>query len=294
MKILVVGSKDNEGKNDPKVISSKLQITHDVVTAFWEDLVFDIETSKVSVAVNGKDILGGVDLVLSFGWYKNGNKSVYRDVAYSFALVLQQKGIKFWNSEMLQQRSTSKLSCMVQLALEGIAIPSTRFSLSLENIVHDIKLPCVMKAVAASRGRDNFLLSSQNDVVELSKNEGTYLFQEFLPNDHDLRVICFNGKPELILRRSRVASAETHLNNTSQGGVAEWTDRDSLNPLVLTEVEKICTITGREMAGVDLIPSDSSKTGYACLEVNAIPQLTSGYDVDKKMFALVESLTKEK
>ena len=46
----------------------------------------------------------------------------------------------------------------------------------------------------------------------------------------------------------------------------------------------------REMAGIDLIPDSSAPGGYACLEVNAIPQLTSGYGVDVKMSEFAQSL----
>jgi len=40
------------------------------------------------------------------------------------------------------------------------------------------------------------------------------------------------------------------------------------------------------MAGIDFIPDAESPYGYSCLEVNALPQLTSGTDVDKKMSTL--------
>ncbi len=60
---------------------------------------------------------------------------------------------------------------------------------------------------------------------------------------------------------------------------------------LLTEAERICTIMNREMAGIDFIPDTTSKIGYSCLEVNAIPQLTSGFDFERKMSALVEAAT---
>ena len=59
---------------------------------------------------------------------------------------------------------------------------------------------------------------------------------------------------------------------------------------MLTESEKICIIMNRQLAGIDFIPDSSSPYGYSCLEVNAIPQLTSGYDVTTKMKKLSESI----
>ena len=46
------------------------------------------------------------------------------------------------------------------------------------------------------------------------------------------------------------------------------------------------------MAGIDLIPDNISEYGYSCLEVNTIPQLTSGFDPDTKMESLVEAVLK--
>jgi D-alanine-D-alanine ligase-like ATP-grasp enzyme len=46
----------------------------------------------------------------------------------------------------------------------------------------------------------------------------------------------------------------------------------------------------RELAGIDFIPDATAHFGYACLEVNAIPQLTSGYDVAVKMAEFTNSI----
>ncbi len=287
--IVIVGSKNSGTKNDPRVLAASLVDKANAVVVYWEDLVFSISSQEVSVQSDGISVFDNVSQVIALGWYKNGKKSIYRDVALTLALYLQDRAIPFWNSEMIAQRSTSKLSCMMQLALSGIAIPSTRFSLRLQKAINGQSLPCVVKAVSASRGRDNYLVKTEQDVEERKKHGGYYLVQEFLPNDHDLRVLCFGGKPCLVLRRSRV-NQETHLNNTSQGGAAEWIPLEEVSEEVLTESYKICTIMQREMAGIDLIPNSSALGGYACLEVNAIPQLTSGYGVDVKMTEFAKSL----
>ena len=44
------------------------------------------------------------------------------------------------------------------------------------------------------------------------------------------------------------------------------------------------------MAGIDFIPNDLSPYRYSCLEVNAIPQLTSGHDADVKIQQLVTAI----
>ena len=287
--IVIVGSKKIGSKNNPHVLAASLEGKARVTVVCWEDLVFSISSHEVSVLRDDVAVFDAADQVIALGWYKNGKQSVYRDVALSLALYLQEKGVPFWNSEMIRQRSTSKLSCMMMLALAGIAVPTTRFSLKLEKALEGQPLPRIVKAVSASRGRDNYLVKTDEDAEERKRAGGYYLVQEYLPNDHDLRVLCFGGKPRLVLRRSRV-SQETHLNNTSQGGAAQWIPLEGISEKVLTESYKICTIMQREMAGIDLIPDSSAPGGYACLEVNAIPQLTSGYGVDVKMSEFAQSL----
>lgn len=295
--ILLIGAKESGLKNNISIIEkylTKHETSLRVTKVFWEDLIFDIKTNDVEVFVNDKAISEiSPQLVIATGWYKNGNQRIYRDVAYALALFLNSRSIDYWNSEMGAQRSTSKLSCMVQLALEGISVPATNYSLTESSVIQVATLPFIAKSPTASRGRDNYLVQDEADRQQIKKSDDGYIIQQFLPNDHDLRVICFGGIPTLILKRSRKLSAETHLNNTSQGGDSIWLEPSTVSKELLTISRKICNIMKRELAGIDFIPDQSSPFGYSCLEVNAIPQLTSGVDVEKKMNALKYQLEKE-
>ena len=291
--IIIIGSRNSGSKNNPDDIARHIASEDtNVVRVHWEDILFSVRTGAVEIRAGEVDLLSSkIDLVIAVGWYKNGKKSIYRDVAFSLALALKDRGITFWNSEMAHQRSTTKLSAMVQLALEGISIPSSTFSIDTQVALDSHRdFPFVIKAVAASRGKSNYLVENETQLRDIDLNEGYFIIQPFLPNDHDLRVICFNGKPSLILRRSRSADSETHMNNTSQGGKAEWMELSDVSSELLTLSTKVCTIMGREMAGIDLIPDHSSSVGYSCLEVNAVPQLTSGTDSNKKLTAFGKAI----
>jgi glutathione synthase/RimK-type ligase-like ATP-grasp enzyme len=290
--VLIIGSLHSGKKNNASEIATGLR-ADDINTQviYWEDLVFGIATGAVHITQNGSDILEQKpDLVIAVGWYKNGKQSLYRDMAFSLALALKQAEVPFWNSEMVHQRSTSKLSTMVQLALAGISIPTTHFSWDVNKIIDTLQMPYVAKAASASRGEFNFLIKNRQDLDQVFAADVPFILQPFLENDHDLRVICFDGKPSLVLRRARQDISATHLNNTSQGGEATWIELDSVSPELLTLSEKICTIMGREMAGIDFIPDASSSSGYSCLEVNAVPQLTSGTDSNKKLMAFANAV----
>ena len=291
--ILVIGSRKSGSKNSPSVIAASLNSENSVAkVVYWEDMVFSIKTGSVIVTVDGKDILDTKpNLVIAIGWYKNGKKTIYRDVAFSFATLLKHNNIPYWNSEMGNQRSTTKLSCMVQLALAGIPVPTTYFCIDNQKPQSIMKFPFIAKAAAASRGDMNFLIKNAADLDQIDSADSYFMYQEFLENDHDLRLICFNGQPSLVLKRARVDTS-THLNNTSKGAVSSWIELSNVTPQLLTICEKICTITGREMAGIDFIPDISSDIGYSCLEVNAVPQLTSGTDSNKKMTAFLAAVEK--
>ena len=87
------------------------------------------------------------------------------------------------------------------------------------------------------------MIESEEDRQHLlGRKKKDFLVQPFMPNDHDLRVICFDGRPQLILKRARAAGGDSHLNNTSQGGSAEWLDLGQVPDELLTVSQKICTI----------------------------------------------------
>lgn len=291
-KVTIIGSRHSGTKNNPQILAERLTARNsEVQVIYWEDILFAIKTGDIRLFNRDQPLfIDKPDLVITLGWYKNGRKAIYRDIAYSLALYLDSLGIEFWNREMLHQRSTTKLSCMMQLALAGVPVPTTYFSLQADLALDSQSLPYIAKAVAASRGVSNYLIQTDAERTALPHVDVQYLVQPFLPNDHDLRVICFGGKPAMVLRRSRAADADTHLNNTSQGGEGVWLPLEDIPLELLTISEKICTIMNREMAGIDFIPDHESTFGYSCLEVNAIPQLTSGHDTDKKLDAFVRSI----
>lgn len=296
--VVVIGSQYTTKKNSVDILAESLiNDGIEVQKVFWEDLYFDIKTNAVSVAHNGAEIFEAKPkLVIALGWYKSGDKSIYKDVAFSLAQYLDHLNVKFWNTEMLHQRSTGKLSCMMQLALKGVNVPRTTFSLRSQNLIDAFTLPSVVKASNASRGNSNFLVKTQEDLDQVfvhTSPTNTMIVQPYMPNDHDLRVICFDGEPQLILKRSRSLHSDSHMNNTSQGGTAEWLTLDSVPAKLLTISKEICKIMNREMAGIDFIPDTHSDYKYSCLEVNAVPQLTSGYDVAKKLQALANTIKRQ-
>lgn len=293
-RLLLIGSINSGTKNNVLEIA---QLLHgqslDVDTANWEDLLFTISTERQEVVHKGKNIADAYDLVIAFNWYKSGKLSIYRDVALTLALYLNDRNVQFWNSEMLHQRSTTKLSMMMQLALSGIDIPATLYSLNAKLLSDSCAnaVPCIVKGMAASRGADNYLVRKSEELQSILgfSPENRFLVQEFIPNSSDLRLVCAGGSAVMAIERKR-RDETTHLNNTSQGASAEQIELSQLPHEILTKTEKICKITGRELAGVDWMFANDGSDRKVCLEVNAIPQLSSGTYVETKIFKIGQKI----
>jgi glutathione synthase/RimK-type ligase-like ATP-grasp enzyme len=93
----------------------------------------------------------------------------------------------------------------------------------------------------------------------------------------------------MVIRRQRTDTT-THLNNTSQGAEASLVPIDELEPSIIENSRKICYTMGRDMAGIDVLVANDGSARYVFLEVNAVPQLTSGVFIDEKMQTLSGAL----
>lgn len=297
-KILLLGSRFSGEKNDVSLMQNALapQLGKEMILnkIYFEDLLLQISRREQRVidTASGLDIKDA-DLVIAVNWYQNGTRRIYRDVAFAISLYLRHHNVKFWNSEMVLQRSVSKLSAMMQLGLNGIDVPATTFALSPDILcAQEITFPAVVKDVAASRGKNNYLAQDFSTLKKILADQETnkYIVQEFIANDHDLRVICFAGRPAMIIKRTG-RNAATHLNNISQGAEAEALSIESLPKELLEKCEFVCTLMGRELAGIDILPATDGSKRFVFLEVNAIPQLTSGALVQDKLQMLAQSIT---
>jgi glutathione synthase/RimK-type ligase-like ATP-grasp enzyme len=291
--VAILGAKDYGEKNNAVDLAKSFSESSSAINfqaIYWEDLLFDISKDSQSVVdtVSGQD-LSSFDLVFALNWYRNDKDNLYREAALTLALYLSNKNVKFWNEEILKQRSSSKLSAMMQLALLNLDIPKTKFSISKEILKsgNDLGFPLILKAAQASRGRDNYLVKDLDELsahLDKPAESNKYIVQEYIKNDADLRVICANMEPRLVLKRSRV-SEESHLNNTSKGADAELIELNTLNADIIQACRIICREMGRNIAGIDLMFAKDSDR-YVFLEVNSIPQLSSGVFLDEKANSL--------
>lgn len=257
-----------------------------------EELVFSYDGSKLLV-VNGvtKKDIADYDFVFFLGWFKDRQ---LEEVAHAASLYLDNKDVPFINSELLKNRSRSKVSQYVHAALAGLKctmpfVYSMNGELLFDYMAQDLSkigMPFIAKGPFASRGRDNFLVRSMEEFSEIIKaTETSLVVQPWVPNDGDYRLIVLGDKVRIAIKRRSLNGG--HTNNTSQGGTAAIEEISSLNPEMISDALTIAKLIRREVTGVDMIiHSDTGE--YHFLEANNMPQLSTGVFTTEKAEAIGE------
>lgn len=224
-------------------------------------------------------------------WYKAQQQ------ALAAATYLSRMKVPFFSKELTGIMPTTKIGELATLADNNIPLPDTFTSSNAEiekAFWHNppLQFPVVLKAADGYGGNHNFLIKSYNHLVDTLKQYKnlTFIVQEFIANDCDYRCLVFGDEIKLVLKRTR--KGDTHLNNTSKGATGKMIDPKQLSPQARTDVLKAAKILRRDQfAGVDLI-IDSETGQHYILEVNQTPQIEIGAEIDKKMDALLEYISR--
>lgn len=253
-----------------------------------EDLLFSYDGTELHVTntVTGQDIRE-FDGIFQLGWFKS---KLLEDLALSVGTYATAKGIPCLNTEAIHTRSRTKLSQYVIGALENIPMTPFVFSANPDELVNGIAAaglpyPLIVKAIMASRGKDNYLVHTDVELSAVVHNQPDvpFIVQTFVPNDGDYRLIVMGDSVRFAMHRR--ATGDSHINNTSQGGQASSVDLQTVDQMMLADAVKIAKLLRREVTGVDMIIH--KETGkYYLLEANNMPQLSTGSMVSEKLQAL--------
>ncbi len=255
-----------------------------------KEMHISITEGKLAVleSLTGKS-LDSFDDVYYELWYKCPEQ------AFASAIFLKRRNKRFFSQELLNTMPLSKVGELAALADQGIPLPDTFTSSAREikkvfakRASRPFAYPFVMKAADGYGGKNNFLITSYQELKEvLTKYSSlTFVCQAFIPNDCDYRCIVLGDKVRFVLKRTRTHAA-THLNNTSQGADGVSIPADSLPPYILDDAVRAAQILRRsEFSGVDVLIDKQTGKHYI-LEVNQTPQIEIGAEIDKKMDALL-------
>lgn len=253
------------------------------------DMHITVINNKLSVveSLTGRDITS-YDTVYFELWYKAQQQ------ALATATYARRHSVPFFSKELLRIMPTTKIGELAVLADNDIMLPNS-FMSSAREIKKVFKknppftYPIIVKAADGYGGKNNFLVHTYaelRDILRIHKDL-RFVIQEYIPNDCDYRCLVMGGEISFVLKRSRSAEGESHLNNTSQGALGESVPLSTIPRDAQDAVIRAATVLDRdEFAGVDLM--FNSETGqYYILEVNQTPQIENGAEIDKKMTALL-------
>ncbi len=255
-----------------------------------EDVAFLYDGSELTVVNtrNGEDLRNydGLFLLAWFKWRK------HEEAALAISLYAQAHGIKTLNSEALHNRSRGKLSQCVMAALNSVA--TTSFVMIIDHgkipgliAKSTLEYPMIVKSITGSRGTQNYLVQDATalDAALAQMPTKAVIVQTFVPNQGDYRLLVMGDAVKLVIHRR--TQSESHLNNTSQGGLAVLVEPETLPAAMLADSVRMSKMLNREITGVDMIVDD--RTGqYYFLEANNMPQLSTGSFVEAKAKALNE------
>jgi len=289
--VLIAGRRDDRQSYDtPQSMATQLTAVDDQRSygaAILEDLLFVFDGQKLQVLDGNDADVSRYDAIFMMGWFKD---KMLEDEALSLAAYAEFHHIPYRNPEVGVARSNSKLSQCVMAALLGIQITPFVFAQNGQRLLEGVQrsslgFPLILKSVRASRGNDNYLVSSLEQLTTIvgERPEIPFIAQMFVPNDGDYRILVMGDKVRFVMHR--LAQGDSHLNNTSQGGVATEIPLEAISPKMLEEAVMIAKRLRRAVTGVDMIVHKETGQHYF-LEANNMPQLSTGSLVDKKMRAL--------
>lgn len=239
-------------------------------TASIKDIVFEIVNGIITVDIKGKDLKQ-----YDFVWIQSGWNTTH--MAYLLHLYLKSQHIPHNKTNS----HNTKLSDIFSLAYRGVLVPNTYFhnglKISDENIkeiVKVCKLPCIYKTSLGSLGCNVFLIDKKEEianVVKENKKYNRYIFQQYIPNDFDYRVVIANGKSTSVCKRTRVT--DKFRNNVALGAYEEFIKVKEVPADVIAIAIKSANALKLKWAGVDVVTNKDTGENYI-LEVNRRPGLT--------------------
>jgi glutathione synthase/RimK-type ligase-like ATP-grasp enzyme len=249
-----------------------------VQTADIQHTVLQVVAGEARVLVNMDDDVKNFDMVVF------RNASQFGALAAPVCLYLDHHQIPYINGMDGSAVYIGKIAQMFLFALNGLPVVD---SLVVRN-PHALKdyLPnflagqaMIVKDNDGIKGRRNFLVSADYDLEAfLAERREIYIIQPYITNDGDYRIL-FAGtdQPPLIFKRTK--AADSHLNNTSQGGSAQVVT--DFPDAALATARAGAKLFGRELAGVDIL--FDGQDNHFILEVNETPAVASGFIPEAKI-----------
>lgn len=267
----------------------QLDSDYTYISKAYEDVSFYCDSTAVEMKVDGEDVSK-----YSLVYFRQVPSSQF-PIVYIINTYLEKNNIAMVEDRYSRIILTSnKLAQTVQMALHGIPVPKTVYMNSKminETTAKEVfarigSNPIIMKSTSSHRGINNFRVSSVKEVLKIAKKiKAEFIFQEYIPNDSDYRLLVLGDKVQVAEVRKRVDDS-SHLNNISQGAEELFIPVENMDPVLKEIAVKAAALFNLKVAGVDIVISKETNKPYV-LEVNASPAFT--YTDSSPEFAAIQS-----
>lgn len=140
----------------------------------------------------------------------------------------------------------------------------------LLQLINEGKLtyPFIAKPNLGSKGNGIIMVRKADDLSKIDKYR-KLVYQNFIENDGDWRVIVVGGRALGVMRR--IAKPGSYLNNISKGAKAVLETRPKIRQEIIDLALNIASVFGLGYCGVDIIQDKHTKQLHF-MEVNTVPQ----------------------
>ncbi len=268
-KILSIGlNTSSEEKYRIQTELLKKNISLDIASI--KDPIFKIIEGIVYADINGNNLTG-----YEYVWIQSGWNTTH--MAYLLHIYLTYMGIP----HNIPSKQDTKITDIFSLAINNVSVPNTFFHNGLkindthiDEIERICNIPCIYKKLSGSLGSQVFLIQDKSLIYEaIRKNRkyNSYIFQQYIPNDFDYRVVIANELTTSVCKRTRVS--DSYRNNVALGASEEFIDIEDTPIDILELAQNASKILNLNWAGVDIVVDKETNKNYI-LEVNRRPGLT--------------------
>lgn len=247
------------------------------------EALFDEET--VDIKIDGNPLTD-----YDFVWLQT--KQNIKDIAHMLSIYLDKHNIPHTRTDL----EISKLVDMFILAMNHISIPKTFFcdqKFIMNNVLKiekELGYPYVIKPTVGLGGIDIHYVGKVSDLInaipKLAKHK-KYVFQKFIPNDFDYRIIVGNGV--VLSGEKRIRTTDAYRNNVSLGATEEFLEIDQIPEDVKELALKVCEVCNIAWSGLDIVTDKVTGKNYV-LEMNRCPDLTKDSSEVEAAMTYVKSL----
>jgi glutathione synthase/RimK-type ligase-like ATP-grasp enzyme len=228
-------------------------------------------TIKITTSV---EIMIGTENINDFDLVYLRDFRGYEPERNTIALYCKNNRIPYVNKDTGTFQHYTKLTQTVALALDNLPTPRSLYmsiasEKALDTICDTLGDRVIAKGISARKGEDNFLLKNRQELkaflAENIESDNKFIFQSFVPNKWDFRVIIVGGTAAKTYKRERDPSSDKHQNNMAQGGAVFAVEKPDKKVIQLAEAAAISV--NRQICGVDVL-ENSTDGSYVLLEIN--------------------------